>query len=70
LGNDAVVMASGGACTVSSVLPVIPLRVTEIVLVPALTPVAHPVLAPIVATALFDEDQASGLVRVCVLPSE
>jgi hypothetical protein len=44
--------------------------VAEIVLVPALTPVAHPVLAPMVATALLDEDQVTWLVRVCVLPSE
>ena len=63
------VMASG-VCTVSSLLPVIPLSVAETVLVPALTPVANPVAASIVATAVLDEDQTTWLVMFWVLLSE
>jgi hypothetical protein len=57
------------ALTVRIVLPVFPLRVAEMVLAPALTPVAPPA-ALIVATPVFEDDQVTWLVMSFVLPSD
>ncbi len=58
-----------GACTVRVVLPVIPPKVAEIVLVPVATAVASPA-AVMVATAVFEEAHATCPVMFCVLPFE
>ena len=60
--------AGGAGWTVSSVLPLIPLRVAEIVVVPAVKPVARPAML-MVARVVFDEFQVAWLVRFCVLLS-
>ena len=61
--------AGGAACTVSPVLPEMSLSVAEIVVGPALTPVANPPV-PMVATAVLEEAQVTGVVRFCVELSE
>jgi hypothetical protein len=55
-GSDVVVIVSGDACTVRPVLPVMLLSVAVIVLLPAPTAVARPVLL-MVAVEIFDEVQ-------------
>jgi hypothetical protein len=66
--SDDVVIVSG-VTTVRLVLPVIPLCTAEMVVLPALTPVARP--APLmVATLVAEEAQVTWLVRFCVLLSE
>jgi hypothetical protein len=62
-------MARPGTCTVRIVLPVIPLKVVEIVLVPTAAPVASPAVV-IVATLVFEDDHVTWEVMFCVLPSE
>ncbi len=54
LGNDAVVMESGAACTVSPVVPETPLSVAEIVVLPTPTPVASPAVV-MVDTPVWEE---------------
>ncbi len=61
LGSDWVVIERAAACTVSAVLPVMPLAVAEMVVVPALLPVARPVLLMVAALVLV-EVQATWLV--------
>ena len=58
---------SVGAVTVSVAEPVMEPDVAWIVVLPAATPVARPVVA-IVATALDEEVHVTELVRFCVLP--
>ena len=67
-GSNVVVIVSGAACTVNVVLPLTPLAVAEIVLVPALEPVASPALL-MVATLVLVEAHATCPVMFCVLPS-
>jgi hypothetical protein len=50
--------AGGAACTVRPAFPETPFNVAEIVVVPALTPVANPPV-PMVATAVLEETQAT-----------
>jgi hypothetical protein len=53
-GSDVVLIASGVACTVRFVLPVIEFNAAEITVLPLLTPVASPALLT-VAAAVLDE---------------
>ncbi len=59
---------SVAVCTVRTVLPVIPLKVAEIVLVPAATPVARPA-AVMVETPVFEEVHVTWPVMFCVVLS-
>jgi hypothetical protein len=68
-GSDVVVMVSGAACTVSIVLPLTPPKVAEMVVLPALAPVANPPVS-MVATVVLEEAQVTWLVRSCVELSE
>src|SRR5207237_3223347 len=68
-GSDAVLSASGGACTVSSVEPRTPLSAAEMFAAPAETAVARP-FELIVATPVLDEPHPTCVVRFCELPSE
>jgi hypothetical protein len=60
--GSAVVVTVSGVSTVKLVLPVIPLSTAEMVVLPALTPVARPALL-VVATLATEEDQVTWLVR-------
>jgi hypothetical protein len=64
------VTANGAACTARIVIPDTPDNAAVIVVVPADTPVANPLLALTVATAGLEEVQAAWLVMFCVLPFE
>ena len=69
LGAVIVMDCSVGAVTVSvTEFEVIPLWEAVMVVEPVVTAVARP-LAPILATAGFDEIQVAELVRFCVVPS-
>ena len=75
LGRELVVIVSGAgeACTVSTVLPVTPDNVADMLGLPADTPVASPLPlggVVIVATAAFDDAQATRFVIICLLLSE
>jgi hypothetical protein len=59
-----------GAVTVRFVIPVTPFRVALIMVVPAATVVAKPLLATMVATPTADELQAAVLVTGADVPSE
>ena len=63
------VILSGVVCTVRVVLPATVPSVAEMVVLPALTAVARPVLL-IVATLVLEDVHATWLVRFCVLPLE
>jgi hypothetical protein len=69
LANELVVMANGTGDTVNVVLPAIPLSVAEMLVLPALTPVASPPLVMVV-TPVLEEVQVTDPVRFWVLPSE
>ena len=68
LGSETVVIASRRD-TVSSVLPLTPASVAEMLVLPRETAVASP-LALMVATAVLDEDHVTWLVMFWVLLSE
>ena len=68
-GVTAMETSAGGVWTVSVAPLVTPARAAEIVVLPAETAVARP-LVLMVATAGFDDVQAAWLVRFCVLVSE
>ena len=67
VAGETAIETSVGAVTVSVAEPVTEPDAAWIVLLPAVTPVARPVLA-MVATALDDELHVTELVRFCVLP--
>ncbi len=69
VGSELVVIVSGSACTVRVVLPVTLPRVAEMVVGPAVNPVARPA-AVMVATPVFEEAHATWVVMFCVLPFE
>jgi hypothetical protein len=67
-GRDVVEIVRG-VTTVRVVLPVTPLKVAEMVVLPALTPVARPALV-MVAMLVLDDAQDTWLVMFWVLLSE
>jgi hypothetical protein len=67
-GSEDVLMVSGAACTVSDVLPEIPLSVAEMVVVPAARAVASPEVL-MVAIEVLDELQVTWLVTSWVVAS-
>jgi hypothetical protein len=70
LGRVVVVIANGAGETVSTVVPVIPFCVAEIVVFPTETAVARPDDALIVARAGTEEVHPTCAVMFNVLPSE
>ena len=68
-GKEVVVIDSGVACTVRVVLPVTVPNIAEMVVLPAFTAVATPLLL-IVATLVLEDVHATWLVRFWVLPFE
>ncbi len=69
LGSDVVVIVSVGTCTVRVVPPATPPRVAEMVVEPALTPVASP--EPVmVATEVLEDTHATWPVMFWVLQFE
>ena len=74
LEREFVVIVSGAACTASVVIPDIPDNAAVIVVVPADTPVANPLLGLLgwlsIVAAGLEEVQFTWLVMFCVLPFE